>query len=141
DLTDQTSDAFLNFVIISSDRAGMLEGSSLQNDTAQIVNGQAIANWTSGNVLWAASDSRLGGGIPQVQIAVSKPFDLSSVTNPVLTFYSMLRISGNNTEGDAVEYSIDGGTNWLPVIYFQRTTLVLNTDGTFDAVACFNAPI
>ncbi len=142
DLGDQTSDAFVNFVIITSDRAGMLEGSASQNDTTQIVNGQPIAEWTSGNVLWAASDGRLGGGIPQVQIAVSKPFDLSSVTNPVLSFYSMLRISNNRTEGDSVEYSIDGGNTWLGAAYYGRTTvnLAVDLDGSYDAIASLNTP-
>ena len=120
----------------------MLEGSSIQNDATQIVNGQPIAEWTSGNVLFAASDGRLGGGIPQVQIAISKPFDLSSVTNPVLSFYSMLRISNNRTEGDSVEYSIDGGHTWLGAAYYGRTTvnLVTDLDGSYDAVASLNTP-
>jgi hypothetical protein len=142
DLTDISSDAFLDWVIVTDATASDLESSSAQNDTAQIVNGQPIADWLSGNVLFSASDGRLGGGLPQVRQVITKPFDLSSVTNPVLSFYSSLRISGNRTEGMFLEYSIDGGTNWLPGAYYQRadTTLVLDLDGSFDAVTSFNTP-
>jgi hypothetical protein len=140
DLTDLASDAFLDWVLIDATSAASLE--NLQNDTAQVINGQPISDWFSGNVLFSASDSRAGGGLPQVRQVVTKAFDLSSVTNPVLSFYSALRISGNRTEGMFLEYSIDGGTNWLPAAYYQRsdTTLVVDIDGSYDAVASFDTP-
>ena len=38
-----------------------------------------------------------------------------------------------------MEYSIDGGTNWLPVIYMRSSsTIILRPDGSFDALAMFN---
>lgn len=38
-----------------------------------------------------------------------------------------------------MEYSIDGGTNWLPVIYMHNAvTVKLKPDGTYDALAMFN---
>ena len=140
DLGALDSDAYLDWVIITADRAAGLETTS--NDTTQIINGQPITDWVSGNVLFSASDSRAGGGLPQVRQVITKPFDLSSVTNPVLSFYSILRISGNRTEGMFLEYSIDGGRNWLPAAYYQRdgVTLVLDLDGSYDAVPSFNTP-
>jgi hypothetical protein len=38
-----------------------------------------------------------------------------------------------------MEYSVDGGTNWLPVIYMRSAvTIKLKPDGAFDALAMFN---
>ena len=98
----------------------------------------------SGNCLFAASDGRarhvsdasgnLADYAPQIQIAVSAPFNLSTVTNPVLTFSSGVRISGNGEE-DALEYSVDNGANWLPAIFmFNANRLFYQSDGSYDAV-------
>src|SRR5262249_36702199 len=110
------------------------------------INGIPVTNgWMSGNCFFAASDGRLRrariGGVnqpndyaPQIQIAVSAPFNLSTVTNPVLTFSSGSRISGNH-EQNALEYSPDNGLTWLPVMILQNSaTVFLKADGTYDAV-------
>jgi hypothetical protein len=71
---------------------------------------------------------------PQIQIALSAPFNLSSVTNPVLTFHSGARLSGNG-EQDSLEYSVDNGATWLPAIIMHNSTRVFqNPDGTYDAL-------
>src|SRR5207247_289909 len=107
------SDAYLDWVIISTDTVQPIEKEVLDNDTTQLINGKPIGDsWMTGNLLFAASDGRAGNGNPQVQIAVTKPFNLSAVNNPVLTFYSGQRISDNRSEADAVEYSVDGGATW-----------------------------
>src|SRR5205085_10809972 len=101
--------------------------------------------WASDNCLLPASDSRArrcanaSGDLPtnyapQLQIAISAPFDLSSVTNPVLTWSSGSRISGNH-EQNALEYSLDNGTNWLPaMILHNANTMFYNADGSYDAL-------
>jgi hypothetical protein len=125
-----------------------LESEILQNNVNQTINGVPVTgdSWMSSNCLFAASDSRArhcvdstGANMPnqyapQIQIAISAPFNLSTVTNPVLTWSSGVRISGNH-EQNALEYSVDNGTNWLPGIIMQNAaTLFFNPDGTYDAV-------
>jgi hypothetical protein len=146
DLTAQANDPFLNWCMVNTNTAATLESAILDNDTSQTINGIPLTNgWMAGNCLFAASDSRarhcsIGGSdlpndyAPQIQIAVSAPFNLSTVANPVLTWYSGVRISGNG-EQDALEYSVDNGAHWLPVIIMHNNSRVfLAPDGSFDAV-------
>jgi hypothetical protein len=144
DLGDVKSDSFLNWVMISTDTVEPLEDEVLTNDQTQLINGKPVTNWVSGNLLFVASDGRAsktpdGFLAPQAQIVVSKPFNLSTVTNPVLAFDSAARLSIGNPDQMTVEYSVDGGTNWLPVIYMRSTsTIILSPDGSYDALAMFN---
>lgn len=145
DLSDLTSDAYMNWVLISTNTVFAVEDEVLDNDKSQLVNGQPVVNWMSGNLLFVASDGRKrnipdpdGGpniSVGQIQLVVSAPFNLSTATHPVLTFSSGARLSGNK-EQMTMEYSIDKGVNWLPVIYMRNgTTVRLRPDGSFDAVA------
>jgi hypothetical protein len=141
DLTTQNSAAYVNWAMISTDTAAAMEKEVMQNDPNQLINGQPIGDaWMTGNLLFAASDGRNGNGDPQVQIVITKPFDLSSVKDPVLTFYSGQRISDNRSEADAVEYSADGGKTWLPGAYYHFRTLSTKPDGSYDAVAMLMDP-
>jgi hypothetical protein len=145
DLTDIKSDAYLDWVLVSTDTASSHEKEVLDNDQTQLVNGQPVTtNWMSGNLIFVASDGRAsktpeGALAPQAQFVVSKPFNLSTVTNPVLTFSSGARLSIGNPDQMTLEYSVDGGTNWLPGIYMRSSsTIILKPDGSFDALAMFN---
>jgi hypothetical protein len=150
DLTAQANDPYLNWCMINTNTGATLESEILDNYQAQTINGIPLTNgWMSGNCLFAASDSRArhcqsfdGANYanlpddyaPQIQIAVSAPFNLSTVVNPVLTFSSGVRISGNGEE-DGLEYSVDNGTNWLPVVFFfNANRLFFNADGSYDAI-------
>jgi len=144
DLTDKSSDPFKNWIIITSTTMIGVEPSALNYNQNQTINGQPITNFASGNVLWATSDGRNG---PQVQFCTSAPFNLSSITNPVLVYSSLMRMSANgNAQTDGIEYSIDGGTNWLPgiiyvtIAYSSENNIKLNADGSVDAVRTLNAP-
>ncbi len=146
DLTSNDNDPFVNWIMITTNTVFPLEDEVLINDQTQTINGIPLTNgWMSGNLIYAASDGRArrcvdtnGVNIPteyapQIQITVSAPFNLSSVTNPVLTFSSGVRISGNH-EQDALEYSVDNGATWLPGMIMQNSaTVFVNPDGTFDA--------
>jgi len=145
DLSDLTSDAYMNWVLITTDTVFAVEDEVLDNDKSQLVNGQPVANWMSGNLIFVASDGRKrnipdpNGGpnisVGQIQFVTSAPFNLSTAANPVLTFSSGARLSGNKEQMTA-EYSIDKGATWLPVIYMRNSTTVrLRPDGSFDAVA------
>jgi hypothetical protein len=144
DLTDKSSEPYKNWVIITADHAVAIEGSALSNDPTQTINGQSVTDFASGNVLWATSDGRSG---PQVQFAISAPFDLSSVVNPVLTYSSLMRASGNaNAQTDGIEYSIDDGKTWLPgviyvtIAYGNEGYIKLTPDGSVDVLQTLNAP-
>jgi hypothetical protein len=103
----------------------------------------------SNNLLHAASDGRLRNipnpipgepniSVGQINFVISAPFNLSTVTNPVLTFSSGARLSGNK-EQNTLEYSVDNGATWLPGIYMRNSTTVrLLPDGSFDAVTMCN---
>ena len=146
DLTAQANDPYLNWCMVDTNTAYLLEKEILGNNQAQTINGIPVTDgWMSSNCLFAASDSRarrcsVGGAnlpndyAPQIQIAVSAPFNLSTVTNPVLTFSSGVRISGNGEE-NALEYSVDNGATWLPaIIMFNANRLFLQSDGSYDAM-------
>jgi hypothetical protein len=144
DLTDKSSDSYKNWIIISTTTATSIEGASLDNDPNQTINGQPVANFASGNVLWATSDGRSG---VQAQFCTSKPFDLSSITNPVLIYSSLMRASGAaNAQADGIEYSVDGGNTWLPGIIYvgiannTEGVVKLAPDGSIDAVRTLNTP-
>lgn len=144
DLTDKSSDAYKNWIIISTDTATTIEGSSLNNDPNQTINGQPVASFASGNILWATSDGRSG---VQAQFCTSAPFDLSSVTNPVMIYSSLMRASANaNAQADGIEYSIDDGKTWLPgviyvtIAYSNEGYVKLLPDGSIDVNRTLNAP-
>ena len=147
-LDDQANDPFVNWVMVTTNTGVPLENEMLDNFQAQTINGIPLTNvdnWMSNNLIFAASDGRARkvsvGGVdiatnyaPQIQIVVSAPFNLSSVTNPVLTFSSGSRLSGNH-EQNSLEYSVDNGANWLAALIMQNSaTHFLNADGTYDAV-------
>ncbi len=85
-----------------------------------MINGQPLVSliFNPGqNVLMAESDNRMSTLIQgQTQFAMSKQFDLSGVTNPVLAFASLKK--QNQDDLGAVEYSVDGGATWAPVVYY-----------------------
>ena len=144
DLTDKSSDSYKNWIIISNTTMAGIEGGTSQYDTSQTINGQPVADFFSGNVLWATSDGRSG---VQAQFCTSTPFNLSTVTNPVMTFSSIMRMSANaNAQADGIEYSIDGGKTWNPgiiyvtIAYGNEGYVKLSPDGSIDALQTLNTP-
>ncbi|MCC7376217.1 MAG: hypothetical protein IT581_16280 [Verrucomicrobiales bacterium] len=144
DLNDISSDAYLDWVLISTDTVLEREKEVMDNNKSQLLNGKPVTNWMTGNLIFVASDGRKrnisdpdGGpniSVGQIQIVVSAPFNLSSAANPVLTFHSGARLSGNK-EQMTMEYSIDKGATWLPVIYMRNSTTVkLLPDGSYDVL-------
>jgi len=146
DITSKASDSFKNWIIIDTNTLiTSIESGSLNNiDVNQTINGQPVATFASSNVLWATSDGRNG---VQAQFCTSAPFNLSSITNPVMIYSSIMRMSsGGNAQADGIEYSIDGGNTWFPAVIYvtiaydlERDVLVLPT-GDIDAVQTLNAP-
>lgn len=103
---------------------------------ANVVNGQWLENLASGNILFG--DSGYRNGRSQVLYVFTPDFDLSGKKDIYLSFHSLWE--QNQDSIGAVEYSIDGGATWLPIVYYLDPADILKDDkGNVDAVATFNA--
>jgi len=95
------------------------------------VNGKS--QFPDGNFLIADSSLRNANFTTVIE---TKDFDLGQHANVHLGFYS--HYCQNQDNSASVEYSIDGGENWLPVIYMlEEADIVVGEDGSVDAVATF----
>jgi hypothetical protein len=147
DLNDPKSDSYKNWVVISRQRVIDIgnAGNWNSNDRlavrpGQVVNGQVVTNLINGNFIYAESDTRSGS---QVQYLFSPTYDLTGKSNIWTSYHSIYTQNQDNI--GAVEYSIDGGTNWLPIVYMlddqnQTADVVRLADGTVDAVATLTNP-
>lgn len=101
-----------------------------------VVNGQVVTNLATGRMLFANSGYR--NGASQVLFAFSPDYDLTGKTDVHLVFNSLYE--QNQDSMGALEYSIDGGANWLPIVYLLDRNDILQTDGVVDAELTFNEP-
>lgn len=152
DPANQRSDTFKNWAVITTDTMPLIDDAGITSVSAtEKVNGVPLTleMLRSGNVLYAESDSRCNGTNPdrataftdanygQVQFMVSKPFNLSAVKNPVLSFASGYMQNQDSYGG--CEYSVDGGKTWLPVVYFlDLADILVKADGTTDGPGTLN---
>jgi len=107
-----------------------------------VVNGQVLTGpLASGRFLFADSGYRYGAS--QVLFAFSPDYNLAGKTNIYVSYHSLWE--QNQDAIGAVEYSIDQGGHWLPVVYmldqWDVLTVTNETTGeiTVDAVATFTA--
>jgi hypothetical protein len=109
-----------------------------------VENGVLLTNLASGNLLVAESDQRDGS---QVQVIFTSDYDLTGRTNVYLSFHHINEQNQDNI--CSVEYSIDHGTNWLPLLYMldDGTTDSNGSDavtnkftGELDVFSTFNTP-
>lgn len=143
DLDDPKSDSYLNWVVISRDRvksigtAGGWEGDRRLNVAPnQFLNGVAVTNLVEGKFLYAESDTRSGN---QVQYLFSPDFNLAGKSN-VYVFYNSIYEQNQDSIG-SVEYSIDEGKTWLPIIYMvDAADIIRQADGKIDGYATLNEP-
>jgi len=100
---------------------------------ANVVNGQFVRHVATGRMLFGNSGYRNGD---QVLYGFTPDFDLTGRTNVYLSFHSLWE--QNQDSLGAVEYSIDRGQTWLPIVYMLDVPDVMtNTDGTIDALTTF----
>lgn len=132
---DPDSDSYMGWALISYSRLSTVFGSRrLQVSPGYGVNGQPVTQLLSNNLLYAESDLRGGN---QVQMLFSPAYNLSDRTGVTLVFNSAYEQNQDSAAG--VEYSIDGGTNWLPVIYMlDRDDILRDIAGNIDAVTTLN---
>ena len=159
DITNQKSDTYKNWVVITPETANpAIDDYHMDEFNAnELLNGKPITIETlrTGKFLYAESDSRCNGTNPprpakattddptpnygQIQFIVTKPYNLSTVKNPVLSFASGY-VQNQDSHG-ACEYSIDGGKTWMPVVIFlDLADIIVNADGTTDGPGTLNAP-
>jgi hypothetical protein len=137
-LDNLNSDSYKGWVVVGKNRLATLKASVFDGPAPdQTSNGVPVVSLGSGNVLYAESNVRAGN---QVQFIYSKSYDLSDVVNAAISFESLYAQSQNSL--GAVEYSIDGGKNWLPVVYYldfadNGGDIRLKVDGSVDATATF----
>ncbi len=145
DQTDPNGPAYANFLCVDLNTFSGIESDSANTAPGEMINGvplvQLVAD-PSQNVLIAESDNRSGSSPGQTQFGISQRFDLTGVTNPVLAWASIQKQNQDNI--NAVEYSVDGGATWAPVIYyldghkFQDTgdpeDLQINPDDTVNVI-------
>ena len=135
DFHDHTSDAYLNWAVISRDEIeGIMTAQAgfnriFSQPDGLFVNDQKVDSLIDGNFIVAISAWRSGA---QVQYLFTKDYDLSDATNPGLFFQSIYE--QNQDSLGAVEYSIDGGETWLPVIYMLDSPDIV----AGDAIATFS---
>ena len=111
------------------------DGNILHVNGAIVANGNVIPVLGSNNIAFAASDQRSGN---QVDYLFTGDYDLTGQTNTWVAFNSMY--SQENYELGALEYSIDQGATWLPIVYMlssNPSTIVL-TNGVVNPDATMN---
>jgi hypothetical protein len=133
-LDDPSSDSYLDWVIISSNRLASVFDNRRLNVTLVATNGRLVKSLINGNLAYAESDNRDGN---QVQVLFSPDYNLSGKTNVYLSFHSLYE--QNQDSAGSVEYSIDEGATWLPVVYMiDAEDIIRDASGVIDAVATLN---
>ncbi len=115
DLGDLKSDAYKNWVVVSADRLQGLKAAAFQMNPTT-VNGESLSALATGNLIYCESDVRDGN---QVQYLFTSDYDLTGKTNVFAVFHSLYEQNQDNVNG--MEYSIDGGANWLPALYYLQS--------------------
>lgn len=144
DLNNFHSDSYMDWVVISrgtlSNLFNVIPGgedypSTLNVAPFQFVNGMLVTDLISNNFAFAASAWRFGN---QAQFLTTSDYNLSGKTDVYLFFNEIF--TQNQDSLGAVEYSIDGGTTWLPALYLLDVDdVVLGPNGNIDASSTFSA--
>lgn len=149
DLQDLNSKSYANWVVVDRSRfnTNLLSYETqtptsdyqrvLTRNWANVVNGQPVPDLGSGKLVfgnsgYATSDSTAS----QYLILYTPDFDLSGKTNVHLSFHSLWE--QNQDSLGSVEYSVDQGATWLPVVYMLANADIATNDvNEVDAVATF----
>jgi hypothetical protein len=148
DLCDPTSDSYLNWLVINTNRlcaGGPCAGFECDtlNQPPIAVNGVLLDSIAHDNIAYFESDNRCNNCYGQVGMLFTSQIDCTGRTNVFVSFHSLYTQNQDNI--GALEYSIDQGKNWLPVIYYldsQSPSVggdpdVIVTNGVVDVGATF----
>ncbi|MCL4180431.1 MAG: hypothetical protein KJ072_22125 [Verrucomicrobia bacterium] len=138
DLNDPNSDAYWKWVVISRDRVASItawNASQRLNTPEVYVNGVKVPSLIENQFAYHESDVRSGSQYAEL---FSPEVNLTGQTDIYVVYHSIYTQNQDNVAG--LEYSIDGGTTWLPVVYMiDKDDLVLKGDGSIDAEATLAA--
>ena len=123
DLNNFHSDAFLDWVVVS--RSTVSNWFTVTPDGGdfttlfnvapnQVINNAVVTNLVSTNLIIAVSD-RTSYEQKQIDYLYTRDYNLSGKANVYLAFNNIYAQNQNNIA--AIEYSINGGTTWLPALY------------------------
>lgn len=85
---------------------------------------------------FAYHESDIRGGSQYAEL-ISPEINLTGKTDIYLVYHSIYTQNQDNIAG--VEYSIDGGATWLPVVYMLDVPDILKKpDGSVDVIATFD---
>lgn len=131
DFDNPNSDAYLGWTVIDRTR---LDGNPFNarrlNVAEGYVNGVLVTNLVDGKLAYAESDNRSGS---QIQMLFSPDYDLTGKTDVHVSFHSIYE--QNQDSLGAVEYSIDGGLTWLPVVYMiDEADIFRDAGGNIDVM-------
>jgi len=155
DLTSLVSDSYLGWCLISSNR--MISFTDLVNPSNYgsdrrltpfvVKNGVLLDRLFNGNFMYAESDQRdcndTDHFFGEYQEMFTRDISCAGKSNVFVAWNSIYEQNQDNL--DCVEYSIDQGVTWLPVIYYLQGTddgqgvsdIVRLPNGSIDAVATF----
>ena len=104
----------------------------LSANPSNVVNGAYVKNLATGRFL--IGDSGYRNGRSQVMYLFSPDFNLSGKTNVYVSYHSLWE--QNQDSIGAVEYSIDRGQTWLPIVYMlDGPDILLDVNNAVDPVA------
>jgi len=121
-LDNASSDSYLDWTVVPFNILQLLG------------NDRPDTNVVSGKSIYAESDNRGGN---QIQFLRSPEYDLTGKANVWVVFKSNYK--QNQDSLGVVEYTVDGGTTWLPVVYLindkaSNSDIVRNPDGSINAL-------
>lgn len=148
DFGDLNSLAYADWNVINSDRfkTSLLSYTQhtpttdyqrvLSQNPIYVVNGSLVDSFAHGNILFANSGYRSGNS--QVLYAVSPDYNLKGHDHLYLIFNSLWE--QNQDSMGTVEYSIDEGVSWMPLLYLLDTgDIIRDASGNIDAAATLGA--
>ncbi len=138
DLNNFHSDSYLDWTVISRSTlsnlftvvpSGNYYVPTLNVAPNQWLNGSPVTNLINTNFALAASAGRFGN---QVQYLTTADYNLSGKANVHLVFSDIFATYNNNIA--SVEYSINGGSTWLPALYLMDSAnIIRDGNGNIDA--------
>ncbi len=141
DLMNPGSDSYLVWVVISKQRvadigtAGGWNAAHRLNTPEAYINGVRIDSLIQNQFAYHESDTR--GGSQYAELFTPN-VNLTGKTDIYLVYHSIYTQNQDNIAG--VEYSVDNGTTWLPVVYMvDKDDLLMKGDGSVDAEATLTA--
>ncbi|MBI3849212.1 MAG: hypothetical protein HY298_02815 [Verrucomicrobia bacterium] len=135
DLNDPRSDSYLGWTVIDQNQLSTFGNVRIELPFI-VVNDHQVTNLADGKLVYAESDHRSGN---QEQYLLSPDFNLTGRSNIFVSYHSVYE--QNQDSFGAVEYSLDQGNSWLPVVYMlDQDDAFIGSMGVVDAVSALNTP-